>query len=140
MKNNKRTILRPGDRFGLWTVIKEANPVAESGERRYLCRCECGRESAVRVQKLISGLSTSCGKCGASSMKIITSGKLNSANRSGHAGVHWNRKDQRWEANVTYRGQRRYLGQYIDKEDAIKAREAGVAALEREVREAQEEK
>ena len=115
-------------------MIKEVEPVELTGERRYLCRCECGRESAVRVQKLLSGLSTSCGKCGALSLKKINRETPLITNKSGFTGVHWNKKDCRWEANLTYHGKRKYLGQYINKGDAIKAREAAVTALEREIK------
>lgn len=125
---NKNTILKPGDRFGLWTVIKEAAPAPKSKERRYLCRCECGRESEVRVQKLLSGKSTCCGKCPASSLQRIKNYKA--SNPGTHPGVNWKKKDQRWEATIQYQGKRRYLGQYINQEDAILTREAAERNLE----------
>lgn len=54
-----------GKRFGSWTVIYE-QPISEriaSGElrKRYLCRCECGSERLVRLDRLSRGLSQSCG-------------------------------------------------------------------------------
>lgn len=44
-----------GGKYGLWTVLKYA------GDRKYLCRCECGTERLVRGDVLKSGLSKSCG-------------------------------------------------------------------------------
>lgn len=48
-----------GDRFGYWTVVKEAESAYK--KRRYLCRCDCGRERIVCGYTLRKGASTSCG-------------------------------------------------------------------------------
>lgn len=56
MKHN----LSPGDVFGRWTVLDE-NLLTEKGERKWLCRCECGSERYVLERGLIYGGSTSCG-------------------------------------------------------------------------------
>lgn len=53
--------IRPGMRFGHWTVIK----FSHSNKHRikyFLCRCDCGTERAVRATSLISGTSTACSK------------------------------------------------------------------------------
>lgn len=48
-----------GQRFGRWTVLDSCEVVG--GERRWLCRCECGTERLVRERSLLSGGSKSCG-------------------------------------------------------------------------------
>lgn len=57
---------RPGDRFGRWTVLHEAEPYRPPGNpsqpyRRWLCECGCGTTTAVAGRSLTSGRSTSCG-------------------------------------------------------------------------------
>lgn len=60
----KRIIVNPGDRFGRWTIIKEVDKaVSANGNklRCFLCHCDCGKESVVRLYSLVSGRSVSCG-------------------------------------------------------------------------------
>ena len=52
--------LEPGDRFGRWTVLGEFI-LSEKGERKWLCRCDCGTERHVLERSLIYGGSVSCG-------------------------------------------------------------------------------
>lgn len=127
----KKVEIRPGTKFGQWTVLYETDKRAMTGNKLYRCKCSCGRESDVRGDKLISGTSTSCGKCSASSLQRILSNNLSKTNTSGRKGVRWNEKDGRWEAAITFNGERQYLGQYTDKQDAIQAREAAEHLLER---------
>src|ERR1700733_4425710 len=48
-----------GQRYGRWTVIKDAE---DRGKYRYLlCRCDCGTEKEVRATGLTSGVTESCG-------------------------------------------------------------------------------
>lgn len=49
-----------GEKFGRWTVIGDT-PDEMSGERRWLCRCECGTERYVLERSLLYGGSNSCG-------------------------------------------------------------------------------
>ena len=55
-----------GKQFGLWTVIRQAEPKADSSGREYemwTCRCSCEKhtEKDIYVQHLIHGNSKSCG-------------------------------------------------------------------------------
>lgn len=43
-------------------------------------------------------------------------------NTSGYRGVTWNSKREAWQVYVIYEGVRKYIGQFKDKKDAIKAR------------------
>lgn len=47
--------LRPGQRFGRLTVVKSVPG------RRYLCRCDCGRDRVAHTSNLTSGSVVSCG-------------------------------------------------------------------------------
>lgn len=49
-----------GQRFGRWLVLHEAGR-ANDGTITWICRCECGTESAVRGANLRRGVSASCG-------------------------------------------------------------------------------
>jgi len=51
-----------GEAFGRWTVLHEIARGA-GGERRLLCRCECGRRKPVYLHNLRSGISTGCQGC-----------------------------------------------------------------------------
>lgn len=49
-----------GQRFGQLVVL---SPVEGRGDRRWLCRCDCGREKTVIGYNLRSGNSKACGLC-----------------------------------------------------------------------------
>lgn len=50
--------IAPGSTFGLWVAIRRT----EDGSKvRWLCRCTCGTERAIRADLLREGRSTSCG-------------------------------------------------------------------------------
>lgn len=50
--------------------------------------------------------------------------KLRADNKSGHAGVYWNKHAEQWMAYITIKGGMKYLGRFDDIEDAIAARKA----------------
>ena len=52
--------LQSGQRFGRWTVL-DGCITSPRGERRYLCRCDCGTERYVLERSLLYGGSQSCG-------------------------------------------------------------------------------
>ena len=47
-------------KFGRWTALYQVEK-GMSGEKRYLCRCQCGTEKILRRSSLVSGNSKSCG-------------------------------------------------------------------------------
>lgn len=55
-----RRIDLTGKTFGHWQVI---GPPQSIGRPLWPCRCACGGERLVRSRDLLSGKSTSCGKC-----------------------------------------------------------------------------
>ena len=58
----KKTVkeLESGQRFGRWTVLDRV-AATPRGERKYLCRCDCGTERYVLERSLKHGGSQSCG-------------------------------------------------------------------------------
>jgi hypothetical protein len=49
-----------GKRFGRWTVLRESPSLDAGGKIRWVCKCDCGIERAVREYYLVKGLSRSC--------------------------------------------------------------------------------
>lgn len=43
-------------------------------------------------------------------------------NISGHVGVNWNKKDKRWAVMISVKGKRKYIGNFIDINEAVAAR------------------
>lgn len=48
---------------------------------------------------------------------------LNKNNTSGHIGIYWNKKANKWHAQLKSNNETIYLGLFRNKEDAIKARQ-----------------
>lgn len=45
-------------------------------------------------------------------------------NNSGTTGVHWNKKDKRWVAQIRMNNKTKHLGMFVDKERAVSVRKA----------------
>lgn len=60
MEKTRAAALQSGQRFGRWTVL-DASITTARGERKYLCRCDCGTERYVLERSLRYGGSQSCG-------------------------------------------------------------------------------
>lgn len=123
-----------GKKFGKLTVVKRSE--LEAGKVYWICKCDCGNESKVRSDSLKDGSVISCGCTSSENLKkgsnagrykgtkihLISRRKINSNNTSGITGVSWNRKGQKWTASIWFKGKNIYLGAYIYREDAMKAR------------------
>lgn len=53
-----------GQRFGCWVVVEKL-----TYGQKYTARCDCGRESNIRVYDLVQGKTTMCKQCSASAAK-----------------------------------------------------------------------
>lgn len=51
-----------GQKFDSWLVLSRASN-GKSGQTRWLCKCDCGREGIVRGANLRSGHSSGCRSC-----------------------------------------------------------------------------
>ncbi len=125
-----------GRRFGRLTAIR---PVESGGRNgvRWLCRCDCGNEVELASEYLLRGKSKSCG-CLArdkyrenmqnnihfadgTCIEKVARQKEMSTNTSGHRGVCI-RENGSWRATITFRGNRRHLGNFRTYEEAVAAR------------------
>lgn len=127
-----------GRKFHMLTVTGYAGK--RDGRAHYWdCVCDCGNKTTVRQDYLKSGKTQSCGCLqkeiildnlrlveGTSVTKLETMhGRRISSNTSGHTGVYWNAKSQKWTAQITFKRKTYYLGSYKNIEDAVKARKTG---------------
>lgn len=125
-----------GQRYGRLVVLRPAENIG--GRTAWLCRCDCGREKVVKTSRLRSGHTSSCGCMGPGAapgeglrgltyadgtcVEMLRAKTVRSNNTSGVPGVDWWASKGRWRATICFKGQRRYLGSYVDFEDAVKAR------------------
>lgn len=135
-----------GKRFGRLVVLHKD----EGRSGFWVCQCDCGKITSVIAKSLRKkeGGTQSCGciqrefatKQGAKSIQsnskervelsaayntnvqILKSGLFKN-NVSGHKGVWWDEKRQKWEAFIQIHGKRKHLGRYNKYEDAVKARQ-----------------
>jgi hypothetical protein len=56
-----KRVYRAGEVFGRLTLVEEVGKFGKSQRMRWLCRCECGRETPVFTSALLSGNTRSCG-------------------------------------------------------------------------------
>lgn len=126
-----------GQRFGMLTVVSYAGKRA--GMHRWKCLCDCGKETVVGQTLLQSGKTKSCGclrdvtirenqkLCDGTSVVRLEASKYHvvSSNTSGYTGVYWSAKNQKWQAQITFKGKTYYLGAYEKIEDAVAARKRG---------------
>lgn len=132
-----------GKRFGRLTVMEYGGREYRRTEKSratinlWKCRCDCGKEVLVPQSELQSGESGSCGclmkersqealrLVDGTSVTILEGVKkgLRSTNKSGHTGVCL-LKDGSYQAYISFKKKRYYLGKYHDIKDAVRAREA----------------
>lgn len=131
-----------GKRFGRLTVIDYAGTAKELGktgkQNYWKCVCDCGKETIVGQTELQTGETQSCGCLHKDrmleSLKVIdgtsvvilesTRKGLRSNNTSGYTGV-FHSPNGKWEAYITFKKKRYWLGRYDKFEDAVKARQKG---------------
>ena len=123
-------------RFGRLVVI-------EPTERRssecvvWSCECDCGNKTEVISSSLLNGHTKSCGclqkeavvksvdenkfRVEGTNISTLTQ-KLRKDSTSGHKGVYWVKRRNKWRAIITIKGERHHLGYFENIQDAIKAR------------------
>lgn len=85
-----------GERFGMLTVIGRADST-ERGNRRWLCRCDCGTEKIIIGSNLRRGTTVSCGCKKRIDLAGQRIGKLTVLGRSKQYATRGARKTQLWE-------------------------------------------
>ena len=121
-----------GLRFGNLTAL-ESTGKSDRNDYVWRCRCACGREVEVPATRLLTGNTSSCGCLKEKNLREAnqyfehTSIRAAMTERvesqyavSGYTGV--SPKRGKWQAYITYKGKRYFLGCYTNVEDAVKAR------------------
>ena len=139
-----------GQRFGRLVVLKMCGR-DENSHRVYRCKCDCGKITDVKAFNLLYEHSPtrSCGCLGSersrevglvygkklnqlirasnepfgTQFQIITNKKLPKNNKSGHKGVWWDNRRNKWLAYISIQKKRIELGYFKDYEEAVKVRE-----------------
>ena len=96
-----------GNQYGLLTVVDTAEPDAK-GNRRWLCRCECGNTVVVLEGKLVRLHTRSCGCLKSPDLTGRVFGKLTVLGRSEKRNPRGARTTPMWECrcecgNITYK-------------------------------------
>lgn len=122
-----------GQRFGRLIAI---NPIKSTGARRsynWECECDCGNKIVVSGNDLLSDNTSSCGCAKVDNMKklykdntapckLVESKHPRKTNISGVTGVWLDKTRNLWTAEITFKRKKIFLGRFIKKEDAVKAR------------------
>lgn len=123
-----------GHRYGKLTVLQPAENI--DGRTAWVCLCDCGNKTVVKTYHLRCGHTKTCGCQHTKSkdnplgltfvdgtcLEVLAGSAARGNNISGVRGVHWMAGKQVWRAEICFKGKRRYLGVYRNREDAVKAR------------------
>ena len=117
--------LRPGQRdisgrrFGMLTALQSTEERGRSGSIIWRCRYDCLQAVTYRDNlKLMEGTSVTM-------LQTVKSGCLLKSNNSGYNGVYYDKRRNRWVAQITFQGKTKYLGSFEELEKAVKARQLG---------------
>ena len=96
-----------GQKYGMLTVIGQA-PSTEKGQRRWICKCDCGTEKIVLGGNLKRGTTVSCGCKHRNDLTGQKIGKLTVLERSGKYGSRGKGQTQLWKCQcecgtITYK-------------------------------------
>lgn len=137
-KSNRHDLA--GKRFGRLVVKEYVGQ--KNGYTMWKCICDCGNTIVTSAHALKNGRTRSCGCLntetrsktaydhfgfvdGTSLVNISDKRKLNKNNSSGIRGVTFDRRHNKWVAQITFQRKNHYLGRYSTKEEAIEGRKSG---------------
>lgn len=137
------TKVKPGQRYGKWTVIKSVplDKTYTNGLRTgWLCRCDCGTDRVVAAKSLTSGESRSCGCVTAAKAKQRLSGSIGryegtavsklvknaptKSSKTGIRGVYWSTRERKYIAKIGLQSKSITIGRFDTLEEAATARKA----------------
>lgn len=155
----ENTKFKPKDikykRFGRLVAIEITDKRdRHNGSVIWKCKCDCGNIKYAAEYNLSLGGVSSCGCLGKensqqniskavkvhlekhivedTNIQVISNEKPMAHNTSGVTGVTWDKTRQKWKAEIEFKKKKYYLGRYIKKEDAIKARKEAEDKLHKE--------
>ncbi len=132
-----------GKTFGRLTAIRPTDKKVSNGATIWECRCSCGNITYSSIGLLKKGGVRSCGclstensiKNGKNAGKTIKeeyciagtninnlTAKIRKNNTSGIKGVCWDKRRNKWLAQIRFQGHNYHLGRYTKIEDAAEAR------------------
>ena len=96
-----------GQRFGMLVVIAQAEST-KKGQRRWVCQCDCGKQTTALGSNLKRGLTTSCGCKKTKDLTGQHIGRLTVLGRSDRYGSRGKRQTRLWECRcdcgaITYK-------------------------------------
>ncbi len=131
-----------GKTFGKLEVLGVSDKRGKRGDRTvplWECRCECGEICYKATDTLTNPYENMCAKCAdkvhtekaraaagfieGTQISKLKSTKPSKATVSGVRGVSYYAKNNRWVAQIGFKGQKIKLGSFADISDAIKARQ-----------------
>ena len=111
-----------GKTIGELTILFRANvSEAEKHKEYYSCRCSCGNELVLPVEKITSGKITTCLEC-KNKVGKEDSSSLPSKNNLGIRNIHWDDKEERFvvavkRAGKWFKARAKTLEEAIEKRD-----------------------
>lgn len=119
-----------GKRFGMLTVLSYAGK--QKGFHIWHCQCDCGNIVDVRQSNLQSGWTTSCGcqrnpanhmhYVDGTCVEKLQTDTIYKSNTSGVRGVYYNKKRNKWIAQIMFKKKCYNLGGYKTLEEAAQIR------------------
>ena len=137
---NKRYFDIKGKKFGRLTALEPCFDRKNHTSMVWKCQCECGNIVYVSQKLLESGKTRSCGCLKREIVrknlidekidKLHIEGtyvpalksKIRKNNTSGFIGVCWNKRQNKWQAQITFKNKNYNLGTFDDIKEAIKIR------------------
>ena len=136
---NLRKMDIANQRFGRLTAIRPTANHDTSGSIIWECTCDCGNVVFYSVNRLTRGSTLSCGclyrdtrgTCsenraeaveGTLLSALVSSKTPHANNSSGHTGVYFDKRTEKWQAYINFQKKRYHLGLFKTKEQAIHAR------------------
>jgi hypothetical protein len=133
-----------GKRFGRLVAVENTGR-KKHGTSVWLCKCDCGNTTLVRLDDLTMGETKSCGclhretalersrtirdnnlvdGTNLGRIKSLSNQKetVQKNNTSGVTGVTWHSKMNKWQASIRFKGSHVHLGTFSGFDDAVKAR------------------
>lgn len=133
-----------GQRFGMLTALYPTQERGHNGSILWHCRCDCGKEADISVDRLKYSGVISCGcmreKCNqempdklihvaGTSIDALRSSKIRTDNSTGVRGVY--PKRGKYAACITFQQKSYYLGSYAELDAAAAVRRAAEEVLHR---------